>query len=264
MFNNDMKTEAIPERVFALCKVLIDGKMAEKDIRKMFQPEESSYFGIVRDAAKQLGLIVQDEDSKVIELSIDHKELIDYVSFRRYINKNLEKISDGQFYRTVQLFMINSKELFEIDKDLQSVSKIVGILNDYDKSLGIDEENMRAWRFWASYLGFGYLHNMFFMPNACVFVKDCIFNSKIIKNKTYSMDDFIGLLYPYIQICLSNEERNNRKLNFALSNAFRSLHDLGIIELKTVNDREDEWILIDMPLHPVPSIITDVTYKGEE
>ena len=58
MFDNSMRTEAIPERVFSLCQILRNGKMEEKDIRNMVEPqkEATSYFGMVRDAAKQLGL----------------------------------------------------------------------------------------------------------------------------------------------------------------------------------------------------------------
>ena len=53
-------------------------------------------------------------------------------------------------------------------------------------------------------------------------------------------------------------------MNLSLSNAFRTLHNLEIIKLKTVNDRSDEWNMTDMPLHQFPSVITDVVYIGEK
>ena len=34
-------------------------------------------------------------------------------------------------------------------------------------------------------------------------------------------------------------------MNLSLSNAFRTLHDLGVIELITVNDRKDEWVMTE-------------------
>ena len=36
----------------------------------------------------------------------------------------------------------------------------------------VDAMAMRAWRFWVSYLGMGYLHDMFIIPNADTFIKD--------------------------------------------------------------------------------------------
>ena len=179
------------------------------------------------------------------------------------MNRNIEKLSSGQFYKTVQIYMYNSDNLFKIEKDLQSVSKLVGVINEYDDTVNLNEENMRAWRFWATFLGFGYLHDMFFLPNAATFLKDIIRNASIEKGKAYTIDEFITMLHPSISICLSQEDESSRRMNLALSNAFRTLNDLGIIELKTVNDRSDEWNMTNMNLHPFSSIITDVVYKGE-
>lgn len=158
--------------------------------------------------------------------------------------------------------MVNSFELFGVDKDLQNVSKMVGILNEMNDGLGLKEVNMRAWRFWATFLGFGYLHDMFFMPNAAVYIECCIRNSSIKTGEKYTMSQFIGLLHPYIDICMKNSDEAERKMNFALSNAFRTLHDLGKLELIYVNDREDEWNLYEMNLHPITTV-TDIIYKGE-
>ncbi len=269
MFDNTMRTEAIPERVYSLCQILKNGKLDEKDIRNMVEPknvsgkDSSPYFGYVRDAARQLSLINYDEDSKQLELNVGEDVIADYTSFRRYINSSLDKVSNGQFYKTVQIYMFNSNSLFKIDKQLQSVSKLVGEINEYDASINLNEENMRAWRFWATFLGFGYLHDMFFLPNAAVFLKDTIYNSGIKPGDTFTIDEFVKLLHPSIGICISQEEESSRKMNLALSNGFRTLNDLEIIELKTVNDRSDEWNMTNMNLHPFSSIITDVVYKGE-
>lgn len=266
MFDSNMRTEAIPERVFSLCRILKNGKLDEKDIRNMVEPKKdsTSYFSMVRDAAKQLGLISYDEDTKQIELVVGNEYISSYVDFRRLINRNIDRISNGQFYKTVQTYMYNSDSLFRIEKDLQNVSKLVGVINEYNDSLNLNEENMRAWRFWATFLGFGYLHDMFFLPNAAIFLEDSICNSNIERGKTYTMDEFIELLHPFIQVCLSQGEENSRKMNLSLSNAFRTLHNLEIIKLKTVNDRSDEWNMTDMPLHQFPSVITDVVYIGEK
>ena len=260
-----MRTEAIPERVFSLCQILKNGKIEEKELRRMVEPQKEStlYYGYVRDAAKQLGLINYDEDSKQLELVADAEDIASYSDFRRYVNRNIEKLSSGQFYKTVQIYMYNSDNFFRIEKDLQNISKMVGRINELDSTVNLNEENMRAWRFWATFLGFGYLHDMFFLPNAATFIKDIIRNSSIEKEKVYTIDEFIAMLHPSIRICLSQKDESLRRMNLALSNAFRTLNDLGIIELKTVNDRSDEWNMTNINLHPFSSIITDIVYKGE-
>ena len=43
-----------------------------------------------------------------------------------------------------------------------------------------------------------------------------------------------------------------------MSNALRTLNDLGKVQLKFVNDRQDEWALTSMPLHQFGSFVTDI------
>ncbi len=268
MFDSTMKTMAIPERVFALCQVLKEGAIAEETARKMFEPGtvsgNSPYFGAVETAASQLGLIETNDDSKEVRLAVDKKIVDNMQAMRLYVNGRIESVSDGQFYKTTKTWMLKSDELFKVDKDLQNVSKMVSILNGYDPDLKLDEDSMRAWRFWSSFLGFGYLHEMFFMPNAATYLWDSIKNAGIKAKKIYTISEFFDLLKPFTNICLSDDELSRRKMNFAVSNAMRTLNDLGVIELKYVNDREDEWNLTPMPLHTFASLVTDVEYKGDK
>lgn len=268
MFDNNMKTEAIPERIFSLCQQLSSGQMTEEELKFKFEPEcfhdQTSYFGIVRDAAIQLGLIISLPDDNILKLNVDKQDIKSYENMRLYINRNINKFSSGQFYKTTKVIMRDSHSLFYIDKDYQNVSKMSSIINKTDKDLNLDEGCMRAWRFWATFLGFGYLHDMFFLPNASNFIYDCIKNSNVIKNEEYPIYDFIRLLSPSIDICISEKEISERKLNFAVSNAFRMLHDRKIIKLKYTNDRQDEWNMVEMPMHEFTSIITDVVYLGEK
>ena len=267
MFDSRMRTMAIPERVFALCQMLANGPVSEENARKKFEPDSlagtSPYFGSVRDAAEQLGLILNITDEKLLRLNVGLQVIENMNTFRLYINKNIETISEGQFYKKTKAWMYNSDRLFHIEKESQTVSKLVGYLNEIDSTLKLDEDAMRAWRFWSSFLGFGYLHDMVFLPNAAVFVHDCIVNTKLEKDKEYTISEFIEKLHPYISICISPEDEKEHKMGLALSSALRTLNDLGIVELKYINDRQDEWKMTTMPMHIFASIITDIKYKGE-
>lgn len=58
----------------------------------------------------------------------------------------------------------------------------------------IDAMEMRAWRFWVTYLGFGYLQDMFFIPNANVFIEDILHHlnlpqgAAILLQRVYKLD----------------------------------------------------------------------------
>ena len=75
MFEDRMKTSAIPERVYALCQAIKSRTMKESDLRELLEPSDlggtTKYFGMVRDAARQLGLISVKEGD--ISLAIDSK-----------------------------------------------------------------------------------------------------------------------------------------------------------------------------------------------
>jgi hypothetical protein len=262
MFDSSMKTEAIPERVFALCKKLENGSMADKDAKAYFEPASmagsSPYYGAVKKAADQLGLIISNEDEKSISLNIDPEYLENMSALRRYINDNLNRISGGQFYQTTKTWMVNSEELFHVPKEAQSVSKMPERLNKLNQDLKLDENGLRAWRFWASFLGFGYLQGMFFLPNAAVFICDVIINSGLKPGTELTIGKFFDILYPKIDICIDKHELEEKKINLAMSNALRTLNDLGKVQLKFVNDRQDEWALTSMPLHQFGSFVTDI------
>ena len=271
MFEEKMETEAIPERVLSLCQLLAKGSMQEDEVRKCVEPVSmnqgrSTYFKKVYDAANQLGLVGENDDTKELSLLVEKNIVGSHVDLKKYIVKHIEKLIFGQFYKTTQLYIEKSEELFAVDKELQNISKLADKLNEMYMNENGDElklrnENMLAWRFWATYLGFGYLHGMFFLPNVAMYLKTCIECSSIEPDRVYTMSEFVHELHPYINICISSFREEKRTLNMALSNGFRTLHDLGIIELKYENDRQDEWNLTSMELHKFSSLVTDCIYK---
>ena len=100
MFEDRMKTSAIPERVYALCQAIKSRTMKESDLRELLEPSDlggtTKYFGTVRDAARQLGLISVKEGD--ISLAIDSKYVSSYDSMREYIVGNIDTISEGLFF----------------------------------------------------------------------------------------------------------------------------------------------------------------------
>ena len=115
MFEDRMKTSAIPERVYALCQAIKSRTMKESDLRELLEPSDlggtTKYFGMVRDAARQLGLISVKEGD--ISLAIDSKYVSSYDSMREYIVVNIDTISEGLFFAVSKEYISMNEQVFK-------------------------------------------------------------------------------------------------------------------------------------------------------
>lgn len=259
MFEDRMKTSAIPERVYALCQAVKSRSMQENDLRELLEPSglggTTKYFGSVRDAAKQLGLISVKENE--ISLAIDSKKINSYNAMREYIIENIDSISDGLFYAVSKAYMSLGDAVFKYKTVSESA------LVDYMSStigLPVYEDDMRAWRFWASYLGLGYLHEMVFLPNMYQYIKAVMNIVNLKKGQEYTFTEFLSIIRPYSELALA-DLNEDRKINMAMSNGLRALHDEGIIQLSHKLDSGDMWFLYGTELHVVKSTVTHVTVR---
>ena len=95
MFAERMKTSAIPERVFALCQVLVSKDIAESDVKEKLEPSDlggsTQYFGSVRDAARQLGLI-SIKDGNKIGVAVDKKNVSNMTEMRKWIVMHIQNV----------------------------------------------------------------------------------------------------------------------------------------------------------------------------
>ena len=57
---------------------------------------------------------------------------------------------------------------------------------------------------WASFLGFGYLQEMFIIPNANVFLGDVISSTNLEKKRMYSVSEFVDAIMPMANIVISD------------------------------------------------------------
>ena len=67
---------------------------------------------------------------------------------------HLELVSDSLFYKVTQGYLDMGTEVL----DHNSVSKMSDVMG---RNIGekVIEDDMRAWRFWMAFLGFGYMHD---------------------------------------------------------------------------------------------------------
>lgn len=264
-----MKTSAIPERVYALCQAVKSRSMQENDLRELLEPSElggvTKYFGYVRDAAKQLGLISVKENE--ISLAIDSKKINSFDAMREYIIENIDSISDGLFYAVSKAYISLGDAVFKYSS--VSEKALVAYMSS-TIGLPVYEDDMRAWRFWASYLGLGHRHegirekdkghNMIFLPNMYQHLKAVMNIVNLKKGQEYTFTEFLAIIRPYSELAL-DDLNGDRKINMAMSNGLRALHDEGIIQLSHKLDSGDMWFLYETELHVVKSTVTHVTVR---
>ena len=259
MFTGNMVTEAIPTRVYSLYRIVTSKKeITRAEVQSMMEPAEinkgTSYFSTIFKAASELRIIDTQENLVVPLVSKD--EMKDIEGFRNYAISKLNIFEDEQFFKVTNVIVNMNEQIYQYTLTDNTLLKI---LSD-QTGLQITAPMIRGWRFWAQFLGFGYMNDMSFLPNAYVFGKNVLRLMNLEKNKEYEIDDFMLMFEPYGKI-ISGNLQPERNMNIALSSALRELHDNKEIELKYQSDAEKRWVLY-------PSIelfneqIASIVYKG--
>ena len=267
MFADKMKHEAIPERVFALCELVKNKPWTESDAKEFFEPaalKGSSYFPMVRDAASQSQLGLINVTDKKISLAVDKSIVSSMESMRKYIIANINVVKNGLFYETSQAYFELNEKAYEYGS-VTDQNLMDALQKNMTRQLDVDA--MRAWRFWAAYLGFGHLAKgtnnltqMNFLPNLYRYIKAAIEVSSLEKNKEYRIDDFMSAIQVSCDIAMKDAV-NTRRLNMAMSYGLRMLHDRGEIELRYQLDNKNLWYLYPAELHAIRSEVSHVTIR---
>lgn len=254
MFKQKMVTPAIPERIFALCKIVEKSPASSVDLKEKMEPEYlengSEYFNDYRKAAEELGLITVSDD--LISLAVEPKVIKNIATMRMYINATLETHNTGQFYLVTNAYFEKGSDIFKEDKNIANLGPLFTEMT----GMPVDAMAMRAWRFWASFLGFGYLQDMFIIPNANVFLLDIIACSDLEKRKIYSVTEFVNSITPMANIIISDV--SSKKFSYGVSNGLRALQDAGRIKMEHIHDQEDMWTLYPMKAYS-DATITHIT-----
>lgn len=263
MFTGNMVTEAIPARVFALYKIVLGKKdISRGELKGLMEPEEihegTSYFSEILKAATELKLVDQ-RDSSIVPIA-PKEQIKTMEDFRRLAIRNLSIWADfenSQFYRCTNAIVNMDEKVYRHSNISDSE-----MLNYLSEKVGqqITAPMVRGWRFWAQFLGFGYMSDMAFLPNAYIFVKNTMQIMGLNVNTEYPMREFINRFSQYGKIIM-RDSTTSKDLNIALSSALRELHDNKEIELKYGSDQEHRWILYpsnESFNKPVASIV----YRG--
>lgn len=251
-----MVTPAIPERVYALCKIVEKRPISQSELKEKMEPDflnqSSSYFSDYKNAAEELKLISISDN--MVSLAVDPSVVKTTASMRQYVNGIIEEFHAGQFYQVTRAYFELDANTLSGEKNVATLAPMIG--QKINRS--VDAMAMRAWRFWVSFLGFGYMQNMFMIPNADTFLHDTINNAGFEKGRRYSFGEFVSRILPFSKIIIDTAPAN-RQLNYGVSNGLRTLHDVGIIKLEHILDQEDIWNLYPLKAHVISGTITNIT-----
>lgn len=260
MFIGNMVTEAIPARVYSLYKIATSKKdITKADVQKQMEPEGiyegNSYFSIILKAATELKL-VEMQDNVIVPL-VPKEQLRSMEDFRLFAISKMDSFEGEQFYKFTNTVVNMNEKIYQFFSVADST-----MLNFMTTQVGqqITAPMARGWRFWVQFLGFGYMNNMAFLPNAYIYVKNVLKLMDLEKKKEYKADDFMMRFSQYGKI-LSSNLQPERNMNVALSSALRELHDNGEIELKYGSDAENRWILFPSN-ESFNEQIASIIYKG--
>lgn len=255
MFTGNMKTEPIPARVYALYKIVKNaGEIKKSDIQKKMEPDIStggtSYFSIIFSAATELN-IIKTEENGMIKVIQDFDSIDD---FKKFVCLSLEKYKDSHFYKVTKAIILMNKDV--LDEKLTNNNFINKIQKETKEN--IDQTEMLGWRFWAKFLGFGYEHDMYFLPNAYVFLKTILTECGLEKNVEIPIEKFINKLEKYGKILF---EEDKKEFTLCLSAALRQLHENKEIELKYQND-QGKGVTLYPSNQYFSQPVTSIIYKG--
>lgn len=262
MFKDRMIIEAIPERVYALCCCLKDQPIKKNELRNRLEPEEligdsPREFSKIYNAAQELKLIREDEDMAIINIDgacIDSKE-----RFKHTIIKSIsEYLEESLFFKVTKAYLNLNEEIFKFNTST-SVDMCKLLQSSLDNQVSIDEKDMRAWRFWVSYLGIGVLHGTLFIPNMYGYLKTILDHIGMEVDREYTFKEFIHMIEPLCKFALPSND--NKSLNLGISNGIRQLHDMEFLELKYTLDSADKWYLNELEGHEYTSLVTHVVRR---
>lgn len=235
-----MDTPGIPERVYELCKIVEKKPTKTRELKEKMEPDDlnnnSSYFSQYKSVATELRLISENDD--IISLAVNPSEIKDMEAFKKYVIRKLSSFVEGPFFKTTKAYYdLGDSILFGKE---QNIAQMASKLSSED--LTVDDKGLRGWRFWATFLGLGYVKGMMFLPNASEYLQLLIEQSKLEKNHLYTVNEFLDLLSPQIEM-VTNLYDENKTISFGLSNALSTLESAKVIKLDNIMDTGEVWTM---------------------
>ncbi len=230
-----MRMEPTPERVLSVCRLIAHESMTREEVRKAMtlgsddEKELDQINKSINVALEELHIIKTKDDHLV--LAVDPKVIESVTSFRRYVSSRVFSCRDTTFHMFTKWLVAQNERIFSLNS-WESMAKTCG--SEISELVALNENAVLGWRFWAAFLGLGYLSGTMIIPNMKLRLEDILataFSEKFKYNETVRAVDFITWLSSKMP-----EADMTGKLPLALSAGLRTLHELELIKLETWRD----------------------------
>lgn len=230
-----MRMEPTPERVLSVCRLVAHESMSRDDVRNAMtlgindEKELDQINKSINVALEELSLIKADADKLV--LAVDPSVIVTSTAFRRYVSSRVFSAKDTTFHMFTKWLITQNERIFSM-KSWEGMAKTCG--SEVQELAALNENAVLGWRFWATFLGLGYLSGTMIIPNMKLRIEDVlatIYTEKFKYNETILAQDFTIWLSTKLP-----EVEFGGKLPLALSAGLRTLHEVGLIKLETWSD----------------------------
>ncbi len=230
-----MRMEPTPERVLSVCRLVAHKPMTRNEIHRAMTLENDDEKALDQikksiDVSLEELAILAAKDEKLI-LAIDSNDIASIRSFRRYVSSKVFSQKNTTFVMFTKWFIAQNERVFSL-KSWEGMAKICGA--EVQELSALNENAVLGWRFWAAFLGLGYLSGTMMIPNMKLRIEDILatnFSQKFRYGEAVLATDFIAWLRDQIP-----EADMSEKLPLALSAGLRTLHELDLIKLETWRD----------------------------
>lgn len=230
-----MRMEPTPERVLSVCRLIAHESMTRNEVRKAMTlgiNDEKEFDQInksINVALEELSLIKAEADKLV--LAVNPGVIASPAAFRRYVSARVFSAKNTTFYIFTKWIIAQNERIFPL-KSWEGLAKTCA--SEVTELAALNENAVLGWRFWAAFLGLGYLSGTMIIPNMKLRLEDILaatYTEKFKYNETVLAQDFMLWLSTKIP-----EVEIGNKLPLALSAGLRTLHEIGLIKLETWSD----------------------------
>lgn len=230
-----MRMEATPERVLSVCRLVARESMSRDEVRKLMtlgtneDGEDGPINRSISVSLEELSLI-NEENGKLI-LSVDPAVIASPVAFRRYVSARVFSAKDTTFHMFTKWLISQNESIFSLG-NWEGLAKTCG--SEVKELAALNENAVLGWRFWAAFLGIGYLSGTMIIPNMKIRLEDILateYAERFKYNETILAQDFMLWLSAKIP-----EVEMGSRLPLAFSAGLRTLHEIGLIKLETWSD----------------------------
>lgn len=236
---DNMRMEPTPERVYSICRLICQNSISKDDLKELvslgkssISSSSSSTINYSLDVAEKDLDIIRLKDGKY-SIAVDPAILNSPQSFRQYVAKKAFSDEDSTFFLFSRWYISKNEDVFALG-NWEVQSKVAE--REISKLRGIDGNAALGWRFWAAYLGLGYLNETTLIPNMKTRIQDVLatsFNKQFGFSEPVRAMDFISWADPLFPEC-------GLKIGLPLgfSAGLRTLSELGLVTLDIKKDTD--------------------------